>query len=126
MTPIFFNTRDELIRVDLDKMIYAMSEDNYVHLYFRNGQSVMICMTLQSLEQLILSVITKDKKGVFTRIGRRYIVNNTYITSVNILKQQLILSDLDTIKPIILNVSKDALKLLKQAMIEKNENKNKA
>ena len=65
MTPIIFNTRDELIKVDIDKMIYAMAEDNYVHMYFRNGQSVMVCMTLQSLEQLILSVIVKNKKGVY-------------------------------------------------------------
>ena len=50
MTPIIFNTRDELIKVDIDKMIYAMAEDNYVHMYFRNGQTVMVCMTLQSLE----------------------------------------------------------------------------
>ena len=109
-TPIIFNTRDELIKVDIDKMIYAMAEDNYVHLFFRNGQSVMVTTTLQSLEQLILSVIAKNKKGVYTRIGRKYIVNNSYIMQINTLKQQLVLSDMDVIKPITLNVSKEALK----------------
>jgi DNA-binding LytR/AlgR family response regulator len=118
MTPIIFNTRDELIKVDIDKMIYAMAEDNYVHMHFRNGQSVMVCMPLQSLEQLILSVIAKNKKGVYTRISRKYIVNNNYIMQINLLKQQLVLSDLDVIKPITLNVSKDALKVLKQTMTE--------
>jgi len=118
MTPIIFNTRDELIKVDIDKMIYAMAEDNYVHMYFRNGQTVMVCMTLQSLEQLILSVIAKNKKGVYTRISRRYIVNNNYIMQINLLKQQLVLSDLDVVKPITLSVSKDALKVLKQTMTE--------
>lgn len=118
MTPIIFNTRDELIKVDIDKMIYAMAEDNYVHLYFRNGQSVMVCTTLQSLEQLILSVIAREKKGVYTRIGRRYIINNNYITQINILKQQLVLSDLDVVGPIILKVSKEALKALKQSIAE--------
>lgn len=117
-TPIIFNTRDELIKVDIDKMIYAMAEDNYVHLFFRNGQSVMVTTTLQSLEQLILSVIAKNKKGVYTRIGRKYIVNNSYIMQINILKQQLVLSDMDVIKPITLNVSKEALKLLKSTIIE--------
>lgn len=118
MTPIIFNTRDELIKVDIDKMIYAMAEDNYVHLYFRNGQSVMVTTTLQSLEQLILSVIAKNKKGVYTRIGRKYIVNNTYIMQINTLKQQLVLSDMDVVKPITLNVSKEALKVLKSTIIE--------
>lgn len=119
MTPIIFNSRDELIKVDIDKMVYAMADDNYVHLHFRNGQSVMICMTLHSLEQLILSIIAKDKTGVYTRIGRKYIVNNSYIMQINILRQQLVLSDLDVVKPIVLNVSKDALKVLKQTMTEK-------
>lgn len=117
-TPIIFNTRDELIKVDIDKMIYAMAEDNYVHLFFRNGQSVMVTTTLQSLEQLILSVIAKNKKGVYTRIGRKYIVNNSYIMQINTLKQQLVLSDMDLIKPITLNVSKEALKVLKSTIIE--------
>ena len=117
-TPIIFNTRDELIKVDIDKMIYAMAEDNYVHLFFRNGQSVMVTTTLQSLEQLILSVIAKNKKGVYTRIGRKYIVNNSYIMQINTLKQQLVLSDMDLIKPITLNVSKEALKVLKSTITE--------
>ena len=117
-TTIIFNTRDELIKVDIDKMIYAMAEDNYVHLFFRNGQSVMVTTTLQSLEQLILSVIAKNKKGVYTRIGRKYIVNNSYIMQINTLKQQLVLSDMDLIKPITLNVSKEALKVLKSTIIE--------
>lgn len=118
MTPILFNTRDELIKVDIDKMIYAMAEDNYVHLYFRNSQNVMVCTTLHSLEQLIMSVITRNKKGIYTRIGRKYIVNNNYITHINILKQQLILSDLDVIGPIVLKVPKEALKVLKQTITE--------
>ena len=117
-TPIIFNTRDELIKVDIDKMIYAMAEDNYVHLFFRNGQSVMVTTTLQSLEQLILSVIAKNKKCVYTRIGRKYIVNNIYIMQINTLKQQLVLSDMDVIKPITLNVSKEALKVLKSTITE--------
>lgn len=118
MTPIIFNTRDELIKVDIDKMIYAMAEDNYVHLFFRNGQKVMICMTLQSLERLILSVIANDKRGVYTRIGRRYIVNNEYIMHISLPKQQLVLSDLDMVRPVVLSVSKEALKVLKQTMTE--------
>ena len=117
-TPIIFNTRDELIKVDIDKMIYAMAEDNYVQLFVRSVQSGMVTTTLQSLEQLILSVIAKNKKGVYTRIGRKYIVNNSYIMQINTLKQQLVLSDMDVIKPITLNVSKEALKVLKSTITE--------
>ena len=44
--------------------------------------------------------------------------NNNYIMQINLLKQQLVLSDLDVVKPITLSVSKDALKVLKQTMTE--------
>ena len=121
MTPIIFNTRDELVKVDLDKMIYAVADDNYVTIYFRNGQHAMICTTLQSLERLILTAMTGDKSGTYTRIGRRYIVNNNYITHINIPKMQLVLSDLDVIKPITLTVAKEALKALKQSMTERSD-----
>lgn len=119
MTPIIFNSRDEMIKVDIDKMVFAMADDNYVHLHFRNGQSIMVCMTLQSLEKLILGVIAKERNGVFIRIGRQHIVNNSYIMQINLQKQQLVLSDLDIMKPVVLSVSKEALKVLKQIMTEK-------
>ena len=120
MTQIMFNTRDELIKVDIDKMVYAIAEDNYVRISFRNGQNVLVTTTLNGLEQLIMSVIAKSKKGVYIRIGRKYIVNNTYIMQINTLKQQLILSDLDLIKPIVLNVSKEALRALKLSITAQN------
>lgn len=118
MIPIIFNSRDELIKIDIDKMVYAMAEDNYVHLFFRNGQSIMVSTSLQSLEHLIQSAITKNREGVYTRIGRRYIINNKFITQINTLKQYIILSDLYLMRPITLKVSKEALKVLKQTMIE--------
>ena len=37
---------------------------------------------------------------------------------INTLKQQLVLSDMDVIKPITLNVSKEALKVLKSTITE--------
>lgn len=111
-----FTTRDELIKVDIDKMVYALAENNYVRIYFRNGQNVLISTTLLSLEKLILSVMAKSKKSTYIRIGRKFIVNNTYIMQLNTLKQQLVLSDLDQLKPIVLNVSKEALRRLKQSI----------
>lgn len=120
MTPIIFNNRDELIKVDIDKMVYAMAEDNYVNLFFKNGQRILLCMTLQHLEQLILGVMARSKEGAYVRIGRKYIVNSNYIMQINLSKQQLVLSDLDVVKPITLNMSREALKVLKQGMIEKN------
>lgn len=121
MIPIIFNTRDELIKVNIEKMVYALAEDNYVQMVFHNGQKALVCTSLNSLEQLILSVLRKEQYGSYTRIGRGLIVNNAYITHINIPKQHLVLSDLDTLKPIVLNVPKAALKVLKTTLLESNK-----
>ena len=121
MIPIIFNTRDEFIKVDIEKMVYALAEDNYVQMVFLNGQKALVCTSLNSLERLILSVLRKEQYGSYTRIGRSLIVNNAYITHINLPKQHLVLSDLDTIKPIVLSVPKAALKVLKTTLLESNK-----
>lgn len=119
MGTIIFKTRDELFKVNIEKLVYAMADDNYIHLYFHNKQSIMICMTLQTLEKMILNMSLKNDKLMFIKIGRKYIINQHYIAQINILKQQLVLSDWDTMSPIILSVSKEALKTLKQIITAK-------
>lgn len=116
MTPILFNTRDELVKVDLDKMVYAESDGNFLRITFLNSQVFTIALTLQKLENILEhSSIDSDKR--YIRIGRRYIVDRRYITYINLLKQTLILSDLEYMKPIVLNVHKEALKRLKACLI---------
>lgn len=117
MKPIIFKTRDELVKVEPDKMVYAEADGNYVYINMRNGQRLMITITLQNFEQLVANAAGKNA-GRFIRIGRRYIVDKRYITAISTLKQQLLLTDSDTIKPIILNVPKEALKTLKQKLTE--------
>lgn len=112
MIPIIFNTRDELVKLDLEKMVYAEADGNFLHITFLNGQVFTIAFTLQKLEDLLEhSMLDTDNR--YIRIGRRYIVDRRYITYINVLKQTLILSDLDRFKPFVLNVHKDALKRLK-------------
>lgn len=117
MKPIIFKTRDELVKVEPDKMVYAEADGNYVYINMRNGQRLMITITLQNFEQLVANAAGKNA-GRFIRIGRRYIVDKRYITAISTLKQQLLLTDSDVIKPIILNVPKEALKTLKQKLTE--------
>jgi len=59
-----------------------------------------------------------ELSGRYIRIGRRYIVDQRYITAINVQKQQLLLTDSDVVKPVILNVPKEALKALKQKLTE--------
>ena len=115
MTPIIFNTRDELVKLDLDKMVYAESDGNFLRMTFLNGQVFTIALTLQKLED-ILTHASEESDKRYIRIGRHYIVDRRYITHINIMKQLLVLSDLEHLKPISLNVHKEALKRLKNCL----------
>lgn len=112
MTPIVFKTRDELIKLDLDKMVYAESDGNFLQMTFLNGQVFTVALTLQKFEDLLMHC-SPDSDKRYIRIGRSYIVDRRYITHINIQRQILVLSDLEHLKPIVLNVHKEALKRLK-------------
>ena len=109
---IYFNSRDELLRVDLSSVVYFEADGNYTRLVSMNGLSNMVCMNLGKMEELI-SLRFKDAPGSFVRIGKRYIINLRYVYGINTLKQELTLSDQNSFT-MSLSISKVALKALKE------------
>ena len=75
---IYFNTRDELIKVDIRKVSYFEADGNYVHIHFTNGIETMILTTLQNISKL-LAEYTSDSDTRFIRVGKRYILNISVI-----------------------------------------------
>lgn len=118
MTPILFNTRDELTKIDFDKMVYAEADGNYLYITMRNGLRLMVTFSLIQFEKLIENAVTEANRGMYIRIGRKYIVDRRYIVQISIHKQLLVLSDMEVDKPMVLSVPKEALKALKQTMTE--------
>ena len=111
---IYFNSRDELLRVDLSSVVYFEADGNYTKFISVNGLTSIICMNLGKMEEL-LSLRFKDMPGTFVRIGKRYIVNMKHVYKINTLKQELTLSD-QTSFTMTLSISKVALKALKELM----------
>ena len=112
-TTLYFNTRDELIKVKLDKVAYFEADSNYCHVVFIHGEKATLLTSLVNMEQL-LSERLKGENPMFVRIGKRYIVNIQYIFQINIPRQRLMLTDFETAGVIEFAVSKEALKNLKQ------------
>ncbi len=112
-TTLFFNTRDEMIKVKLATVAYFEADANYCHVVFINGAKATLLTSLVNIEKL-LNDRFKAEPPMFIRIGKRYIVNRQFIFQINIPKQKLTLSD--NISPVVmeLSVSKEALKNLKQ------------
>ena len=109
---IIFNSRDELLRVDLSSVVFFEAEGNYTRIVSMNGLISLVYINLGKMEEL-LALRFNDSPGSFARIGKRYILNLNYVYRINTLKQELILSDQRTFTHTI-SLSKIALKALKE------------
>lgn len=118
-TTLFFNTRDEMVKVKLSRVAFFEADSNYCNIVFINGAKATILTSLANIEKLLC-----DKKlggkYTFVRIGRRYVVNLQYIFQINILKQKLILSDFIHPNKVEIMISKEALKKLKELYTNKS------
>ena len=73
-------------------------------------------MSLGKMEKLLAERL-KGRIMYFARIGKRYIVNLNLVFQINVLKHRLVLSDFHQCS-YSLDVSKDALKKLKELIIQ--------
>ncbi|MDR0895221.1 MAG: LytTR family transcriptional regulator [Prevotellaceae bacterium] len=120
MLNILLNSRDELINLDPSKVIFFEADGNYTHVTFRNDYRTLLYVALAKIEKLLaLSVQDNDKS--FIRIGRKYIINRTYVFRIDIPHQRLLLSDMHRTQVYTLTLAKEALKELKLIFIN-NEN----
>lgn len=110
---LYFNTRDELLRVDLRKVLYFQSDRNYTDVYFVNGVHVTLPTGLMAIEQMLDDDKIRGRVIPFVRLGRSFIVNLSYILRINVSKQELLLSDTHTPGVYKVSVSKEALRKLK-------------
>ena len=89
---IYFQNRDELLRIDLNKVVYFEADANYTNIF--------------------------TNMPVFMRIGKKYIVNIRFICQIHIAKQKLVLSDFERFT-FTLPASKEALKTVKELFVKK-------
>ena len=120
------NSRDELFVLDLDKVAYIQASGNYSRIVYIGGMQMMITLGLSKLEGMIKMIVSKDRRSPFVRLGRSLLVNQTYLTHINVLKQRLTLSD-NQEHSYVLDVPKALLKaykdLIRKSFAERIKNK---
>jgi DNA-binding LytR/AlgR family response regulator len=113
---LIFNSRDKLLRIDVSKIVYFEGDGNYTYLVTANKHKVCLSINLAHTEEALASQLGEKAKR-YMRIGKRFIVNMSYIYQVDIQKQVLMLSDCDHFL-FQLPVSKEALKTVKELVIK--------
>ena len=112
---LHLNTRNEFLRIDISKIVYFEADGNYTNIVLANQLKGVVCMNLAHMQQ-VLSERLKEKATVFARVGKRHIINHTYVYQINVLRQKLVLSDGENFT-FQLDVSKEALKQLKDLYV---------
>ncbi len=113
---LLLNSRDELYRIDISKVVYFEAEGNYTHFILSNKLKGVAGFNLAKMQQ-ILAENLKERTSQFARIGKRFIINLDYVYHIEILKQKLTLSDGERFA-YQLPVSREALKKLKDIYTE--------
>ena len=113
---IYFNSRDKLVRLDTQKIVYFEGDGNYTYIVTANKQKVCVTMNLSHTEEALAAQLGNNANH-FMRIGKRFIVNMNYIFQIDIQKQMLMLSDCEHFL-YQMPVSKEALKTVKELVIQ--------
>ena len=109
---LYLNSRDELLRIDISKIVYFEADGNYTNIVLANQLRGVVCMNLARMQEM-LSERLKEQASIFARVGKRHIINHTYVYQINVLRQKLVLSDGKRFA-FSLDISKEALKKLKE------------
>ena len=112
MDILIFKWRDELIKVNLNDIVYFQADGNYSNMVLSSLKKQLLSMNLSRV-QLTLEEQLGIHPALFERVGRDLIIRKAYLFSIQILKQKLILLIPNGEKVFELHVSKDALKKLK-------------
>lgn len=113
---IFIDYRDELVVLEATAIAYVEASSNYTIIYFVKGGKRTLTMTLAKFE-----VLTNEScPGLFVRIGRSLMINENYLAHIDVLKQELLLSDYNG-HTFLLHVSRNLLKQYKKTVMKHNE-----
>ncbi|MBO4306988.1 MAG: LytTR family transcriptional regulator DNA-binding domain-containing protein [Bacteroidales bacterium] len=117
---LLLNSRDELYRIDISRIVYFEADGNYTRIVLSNNTKGVVGMNLAQMQR-VLNDSLKESAVIFARVGKKHIININYIYCIAVLRQQLILSDGGNFS-FQLDVSKEALKKLKELYVPSAQN----
>ena len=109
---LIISTSNDLVRIAPDRIVYISSDGNYSTLIQADGDIRMLSFQLGQIEKMIASQLGVEG-NIFIRIGKSLIINRSYIYYINVPKQKLVLSDVETVNHTVI-ASREALKQLKE------------
>ena len=110
---LLLNSRDEIMSVDLNKVVYFLADGNFTRIVLENKMILTCGIGLIKMEELLAQQISRNPDSLLVRAGKSHIVNLEKIILVNVLKQQVLLAG-ESGQTFSIKVSREAAKGLKQ------------
>ena len=110
---LILNSRDEIMSINLDEVVYFLADGNFTRIVFDNKLVLTVGIGMSKMEKMLAEFIVKTHSQVkMMRAGKSHIINVSKIVQINVLKQQVLLSGGTGIM-FNVNISRDAAKQLK-------------
>ena len=107
-------TRDELLRIKTEQILYFEADRNYTKLLLSAGVQFTFAINIGKVEEMLVAQLS-DPNTVLLRVGKSHIVNKQHILQINLPKQKLLLLATEG-KPRELTIPKEPLKALKESL----------
>ena len=92
MKHIIISKGTELLRLPPERLVYISSEGNYSNVVTLDNRKRLIPFQLGQIEDIIADQLGDEGEN-FSRLGKRLIINMSYLYFIDVAKQQIILSD---------------------------------
>ena len=111
---LMIKTRDELLRINIEHILYFEADRNYTKLLLSEGIQFTFAVNIGKVEEMMAAQIS-DPNTVLIRVGKSHIVNKKHILQINLPKQKLLLLPGEG-KPRELIIPKEPLRALKDSL----------
>ena len=115
MAKLYFDTRDDLTCIETDMVAAVQANGNYCRVVYITKREVMITCGISKIEEILK--LYNNAHNKYIRLGRSFIINHSYLQKIDVLKQQVILSDCDK-NEIRIMIPKQVLKSYKNATVK--------
>jgi DNA-binding LytR/AlgR family response regulator len=111
---LMIKTRDELLRINIEHILYFEADRNYTKLLLAEGIQFTFAVNIGKIEDMLTAQIS-NLETILIRVGKSHIVNKKHILQINLPKQKLLLLANEG-KPRELIIPKDPLRALKDSL----------
>ena len=111
---LMIKTRDELLRLNIEHILYFEADRNYTKLLLSEGIQFTFAVNIGKVEEMLAAQIS-DPNTILIRVGKSHIVNKMHILQINLPKQKLLLLAGEG-KPRELIIPKEPLRALKDSL----------